>query len=140
MAGEDGKPVTSTGTSVRKSPLGGFWLIDNFQATLMGAPFRGQGTTGYDPVKKKYVGTWVDSMTPSLMIIEGNYDKTGKILTMEGMGLGYDGQPALTRLVTTEKDNNTHIFEMLMKMPDGKFMNSMTITYKRQVRKIDKVR
>lgn len=138
--GETGEMEKSTGVSVRKQPLGGFWLIDNFQANMMGMQFRGQGTTGYDPAKKKYVGTWVDSMTPSLMIIEGNYDKTGKILTMEGMGQGFDGKPALTRLVWTDKDKNTQKFEMFTKLPDGKFMKTMTITYTRQVRKMDKVR
>lgn len=138
--GEDGQQTKSKGVSVRKAPLGGFWLIDNFQADMMGMKFRGQGTTGYDPAKKKYVGTWVDSMTPSLMVIEGNFDKTGKILTMEGMGQGFDGKPAKTRLVTTEKDKNTHVFEMFTQMPDGKFMKTMTITYTRQVRKMDKVR
>jgi hypothetical protein len=138
--GMDGKPTKSSGTSVRKQPLGGFWLIDNFEANLMGQKFRGQGTTGYDPIKKKYVGTWIDSMSPSLMVIEGNYDKAGKVLTMEGMGVDPLGQPSKARLVTTIKDQNTHVFEMFSQGPDGKFAKTMTITYQRRVRKMDRVR
>ena len=34
--------------------------------------FHGQGQTGYDPNKKKYVGTWVDSISPTIMIMEGD--------------------------------------------------------------------
>jgi len=136
----DGTPMKSSGISVRKQPLGSYWLIDNFQANVMGQRFRGQGTTGYDPLKKKYVGTWVDSMTPSMMVIEGNYDETGKILTMEGMGVDNAGRPAKTRLVTTMSDKDTYVFEMHIQGEDGKFAKTMTITYKRQARKMDTVR
>jgi len=138
--GMDGKPTTSSGMSVRKQPLGGFWLVDNFEATFMGQKFRGHGTTGYNPAKKKYVGTWIDSLSPTLMVLEGSFDKTGKILTMAGMSTDQAGKPAKTRLVTTIKDKNTHVFEMFMPGPDGKFFKTMTITYKRQVRKHDSVR
>ncbi|MFK7738848.1 MAG: DUF1579 domain-containing protein [Planctomycetota bacterium] len=133
-----GKAATSKGTSIRKQPLGGMWLIDQFQTTMMGMPFKGMGTTGYDPAKKKYVGTWIDSMTPSLMVLEGNYDKTGKILTMSGMGVGMDGKPAMHRMVTTEKDANTHVFEMFVAGPDGD-IKVMTITYTRRIAKRDAV-
>jgi hypothetical protein len=110
--GADGSPTRSAGISVRKKPLGGFWLLDNFQANLMGQKFLGHGTTGYDPSKKKYVGTWIDSMTPTLMVLEGNFDKTGKVLTMTGIAPGMDGKLGKHRLVTTFKDANKHVFEM----------------------------
>ena len=137
--GMDGKPAKSNGTYVRKQPMGAFWLVDNFQAQMMGQQFRGHGTTGYDPAKKKYVGSWVDSMTPSMMVTEGSFDKTGKILTMSGMGPGHDGTPVVHRTVTTIKDKNTHVFEMFIPTPDGTEMKVMTIVYKRRVKVLDKV-
>ena len=137
---ETGKPTTSKGVSIRKMPLGSFWLIDNFQADMMGMPFKGMGITGYDPEKKKLVGTWIDSMTPSLMVIEGNFDGEGKVMTMSGMGVGMDGKPAKTTMKTTVHGKDKHVFEMFSSMPDGKDMKLMTITYTRQVRKLDEVR
>ena len=48
-----------TGTMV-----GGFWLVSDFKSEMMGQPFLGHSTLGFDPAKKKYVSTWIDSMTP----------------------------------------------------------------------------
>ena len=135
-----GKMATSKGTSNRQQPLGPFWLVDRFQAQVMGMPFKGMGTTGYDPQKKKMVGTWIDSMTPSLMVIEGNWDKDGKVLTMSGMGPGEDGEPVKTTLVTTVRSTDKHVFQMFTETPDGEDMLMMTITYTKRTRTLDKVR
>lgn len=40
--------------------LGGFWLVSEFKGEFFGAPFEGRSQLGYDPIKKKYVGTWID--------------------------------------------------------------------------------
>ncbi len=131
MMGEDGKPVASTGKSVVKVGPGGLWVLDDFEATIMGGPFTGHGATGYDPAKGKYVGTWIDSWSTSVMTLEGSYDKAGKVLTMTGTGAGPDGAPVLHKLVTTDKDANMRVFEMFVPGPEGKDMKVMTITYTR---------
>jgi len=58
----------SKGTARYKMGIGGFWLLMDFTGDFAGAKFEGKGATGYDPVKKKYVGTWIDTMTPHLML------------------------------------------------------------------------
>lgn len=135
MTGEDGKPVQSTGTSTLSVGPGGFWLIDDFQAEIMGGPFHGHGSTGFDQGKGKYVGTWIDSWSSSIMVLEGGYDAAGKVLTMTGMAPGMDGKPVQHTLVTTDKDANTRLFEMFLPGPDGKAMKVMTITYTRKAAK-----
>ncbi len=52
----------------------------------MGFPATGVRTLGYDPVKGKFVGTWIYSMSPYLWTYEGSLDATGKILSLEGRG------------------------------------------------------
>ncbi len=138
MMGADGKPTKSTGTSVVKVICGGLWVTDDFAATVQGGPFHGHGVTGYDIDKKKFVGTWVDSMTSSVMTMEGTCDKDGKVMTMKGMSVGPDGKPAEQTMVTTVKDANTRVFEMFFPGPDGKPMKFMTITYTRADTKSDK--
>lgn len=137
--GTEDQPAKSKGTCVRRQPLGGFWLVDKFQAQVMGQNFSGLGTTGYDPAKKKYVGTWIDSLAPSVMVTEGSFDKTGKILTMSGLAPDATGKLVMNRTVTTIKDKNTHVFQMFAPGPDGKELTMLTITYKRRVKMVDKV-
>lgn len=135
MTGEDGKPVVSTGSSTLTVGPGGFWLLDDFQGEIMGGPFHGHGTTGYDQTKGKYVGTWIDSWSSAIMVLEGGYDAAGKVLTMTGMAAGMDGKPVLHTMVTTEKDANTRVFEMFLPGADGKATRAMRITYTRKAAK-----
>ena len=55
-------PAVSKGTET-VTMLGGFWQVGEFKSEMIGQPFEGQGITGYDPAKKKFVGTWVDTMS-----------------------------------------------------------------------------
>lgn len=132
MLGEDGKPAVSKGVSRVKAGPGGLWVIDEFEAELMGAPFAGHGTTGFDPATGKYVGTWVDSWSTTVMQLEGTCDKSGKVLTMVGMAPGPDGKPVQHTMVTTDKDDGSRVFEMSVPGPDGKPMVVLKIVYTRQ--------
>lgn len=135
-SGPDGQASTSKGVSEMKLGFGGFWLTDDFQAEFMGMKFQGHGFTGYDPSKGKYVATWIDSMSPSMMTMEGTFDKDGKVLTMQGKGMGMDGKPAEFRNVHTWTDANTMVFEMFQIGEGGKAMPMMKITYVRRAAKV----
>jgi hypothetical protein len=83
--GPDQPPVQCKGTMDTRM-LGGFWVVNEMQADMMGTPMTGIQTIGYDPAKKKYVGTWVDSMMNHMWKYEGTVDATGKVLTLEAEG------------------------------------------------------
>jgi hypothetical protein len=114
---------------------GGLWLMDDFDAQMMGGPFIGHGMTSFDKEKGKYVGVWFDSWITTPMAMEGTYDKTGKVLTMTATAPGPDGKPVVHTMVTTDKDANTRVFEMSVPGADGKAMKVLTITYTRSVAK-----
>ena len=73
--------------------LGDFWLLSDFQGSFEGMKFSGRGQFGYDPQKKKYVGTWIDSFSPNATKMVGTYDAAKKTMTYETLGIGMDGNP-----------------------------------------------
>ena len=83
----DQPPMESTGTAETKSLLGDRYIQTNINSTMMGKPFSGQGTTGYDNTKKKFVGTWIDSMSTGIMRAEGTTDPSGKVMTTQITGV-----------------------------------------------------
>lgn len=86
MVMEPGKPpVTCKGTQTSRS-LGGYWVMFEHTGDMMGSPMTGIMTLGWDAAQKAYVGTWVDSMTPTLWRYKGTLDATGKILTLDTEG------------------------------------------------------
>jgi hypothetical protein len=131
---EPGKPpVRSKGTeSVR--PLGGFWTISEIKGDMMGSPFMGNLTLGYDPEKQKYVGTWVDSMTGRLWNYEGAVDASGKSLTLETEGTCPMRPGKLTKFkeVLEVKDKNHKLFSSSMQDENGQWVTMMTSQAKRK--------
>ncbi len=94
----DEPPVESTG-SMTSRMLGNFWVVNDMKAHMQGHTVRGLQTIGYDPAKKKYVGTWVDSASHRLWQYEGTVDQSGKKLILEAQGPNIlaQGKPAKYR-------------------------------------------
>jgi Protein of unknown function (DUF1579) len=133
MQGPPGTPASvSKGTETVSLMDGGLWQITEFKGEMMGQPFEGRGATGYDPNKKKYVGTWVDSMTTGLSLVEATLDPSKNVMT--GTMEGTDPSGAVTKMkeVTEWKDADNRLFTLYMPMPDGKEFPVMKITYKRR--------
>ncbi len=55
-------PMESTGACEDKVLLDGRFLQQECTGEMMGQPYYGIGTHGYDNLTKKYVTTWMDSM------------------------------------------------------------------------------
>jgi hypothetical protein len=119
---------------VAKMMPGGLWVLSEFHGKFGDTAFHGQGQTGYDPVKKKYVGTWVDSMSPSIMITEGDFDPQTNTFTMYSKGVDHAGKPYDAKMTDVQKDKDTRVFTMSMKSDDtkGDFIKVMEITYNRR--------
>jgi hypothetical protein len=126
------KPMESKGKETNRM-LGDFWLVSRFEGELAGMPFVGGGAFGYDPVKKKFVGIWIDSMSPHQMTFVGDYDEDTE--TMTSMGEGFDLQtnkPCKTKMISRFTGDDTRVMEMHMQGDDGKFSKTMEITYTRR--------
>jgi hypothetical protein len=129
---EPGKPQESKGEFTTALDLGGFFLVTEFKGELAGAKFHGRGITGYDPFKKKYVGVWVDSMSPAVYTSEGSFDQSGKVFTESMEGPDPKGKPMKMRIVTEVKDSNHMRFSMYVRGEDGKEALMMETAYTRK--------
>ena len=120
------------GTMTYKMGLGGLWLISDLDGEFGNTKFNGKGMDTYDPATKKYRQVWADSMSTAPMIMEGNFDKDNKILTMTGEGPGPDGQMAKFKATTEIQDADTVNFSLFGVDKDGKEQPMIKITYKRK--------
>jgi hypothetical protein len=131
---EPGKPpVKAKGTESARS-LGGFWVLGEGKSEMGGMKFSNVLTIGYDPEKKKYVGTWVDSLTSVLWKYEGTVDATGKILTLETEGPCpmAPGKISKFKEVIEFKTPDHKVFTSSMQGDDGKWVTFVTVNSKRK--------
>ena len=129
---EPGKPpVESTGTAEMEMLMGGRFLQQNFNGNMMGQPYSGMGITAYDNLRKRYVSTWIDTMSTGIFMMEGTASADGKTITLKGQHEMPNGAQMKHRGVWTLVDANTQIFEMYGAHGDEKEMKVMEITYTR---------
>jgi hypothetical protein len=127
-------PVKSQGTQSARS-LGGLWLVAESNGKAPnGAPMTGILTIGYEPEKKKYVGTWICSCMSQLWTYEGSLDETGKILTLEAEGPNPStaGKKTKYRDVYEIKATDHWVQTSYMLADDGKWYRFVTANYRRK--------
>lgn len=127
-------PATSTGTMVNKMLLGGRYQTSSFTGSMMGMPFEGIGTTGFDNAEKKFISTWIDNMGTGIMKMEGTWDSVTKTIVYTGKCKNpANGKEYSMREVYTFIDDNNQTMEMYG--PDaktGKEYKSMEIKLTRK--------
>ena len=131
------KPQESKGTAVRKSIMDGrFVEMDVTGKMQMPGPdgkpkemtFKGHGMEGYDNVKKKFVGTWIDNMGTSVMMSEGTYDPATKSFTYTAEMEPLPGMKVPVREVLKLTDNN-HMNLEWYENQGGQEKKTMEINY-----------
>jgi hypothetical protein len=130
---EPGKPpVESYGTCKQKMLFGGRYLQQEYAGEMMGSLFRGTNLIGFDNHTKKYVSTWVDSMSTGIYLFEGTASGDGKTITQESK---YDDPvrgPVTWRSVTRIVDENTVEYEMFITPVGGAEEKMMVMTLSRK--------
>ncbi len=127
------EPTESKGTSTYTLVADGRYLQEHAQGNMMGMEFHGWGTTGYDNLLKKYVGTWIDNMGTGIMTLTGTSDDGGK--TINWQGSGSDPMTGKVQNYTSQMkmvSQDQYHFEMSGPGMDGKNMKLMEITYNRR--------
>lgn len=128
----EGQEMVSEGTATYEWLIPGRFLSQRYEGDMMGAPMSGFGITGFDNLKRQFVGCWVDSMGTGILSMQGSLDPSGKIQSMVGMMdepmTGEHGKAVLW--VTTLIDANHFKFEA-REILYGEAWTVFTIEYSR---------
>ena len=126
-------PTKTTGTAVNKMVLGGRYQESVNTGTMMGMPFEGHGTLGYDNAKKIFESTWIDNMGTGIMKMTGPWDAATKSVTLIGkMTDPMSGKETEDKETFTVIDDNTQLMDMYGKGPDGNEFKMMEIKFTRK--------
>ena len=122
------QPLIECNGTIESRMIGEFWVVNEMQSTSQGVAVKGLQTIGYDPAKKKYVGTWIDSMMNHMWIYEGTVDETGNKLTLEAEGpnLLADGKLNKFRDAYEFKTPDLMLVTSSMLNEDGEWITFMT--------------
>lgn len=131
MTDATGQTTESSGTSDKKVILGGRFLEDTTHGSMMGQAFEGRGFTGYDRIKNKFTGSWMDNMCTCALSMEGTWDAGSKTMTYMTEMPGMDNKMAKARIVDKMPDADHITSQFFITGPDGKEMPMMTIDYTR---------
>lgn len=122
------QPVTQCKGRMSSRMLGEFWVVSELEHHMGDLTVTGIQTIGYDPDKKTYVGTWVDSTTSHMWKYEGTVDPSGKTLTLEAEGpnCAAPGTIAKFRDAYEFKSKDQILATSSMQGDDGKWVVFMT--------------
>lgn len=133
------KPDISKGTATRKAIMDGRFVVMDVTGKMdMPGPdgkpksmtFKGHGLEGYDNVKKKFVGTWMDNMGTGIMMSQGDYDPATKTFTYNSEMERMPGMKTTVRETLKMTDKNHMTFEWYENR-GGQEVKTMEIDYTR---------
>lgn len=128
-----GSPTESRGS------MNYFWLLDGrflgqeYKGESRDHPYDGLGAIGYDRVKKKYCGVWLDTASTAMTTELGDCDGDGKVFTF--IGVEDDpatGRPVRRKSVRRVVGKDKHVVEQFREDADGRMMKVLAITFTRK--------
>jgi hypothetical protein len=128
------QPRQKSRGSERVRSLGGLWTVGEGTGEM---PDGGVGhtlmTLGFDPVKGRFVGTFVGSMMTHLWPYEGSLDESGTVLTLESEGPSMAGDGAIVpyRDVITMVSPDHRVLSSHVPDGNGGWTEFMTAHYRR---------
>ena len=130
-----GQPSTKSYGTERVRMVGGVWMVGEGQGEMPGGGTATMiMTLGYDPQKKRYLGTWIGSMMTHMWHYDGEMDASGRILTLsaEGPSMAGDGTMAKYQDIIEIKSKDHRTLSSRVLGPDGTWNHFMTAHYRRR--------
>ncbi len=126
------EPMTFKAEVQAKMVMDGRYQQQTHTGEMMGAPFNGLSTTGFDNARRVFVNTWIDNFGTSLMYSEGTWNAATKSIEFKGVVTDpmAGGKQVPFRQVLTFVSDGEQRVEMYMKH-GGKEFKSMEIALRR---------
>jgi hypothetical protein len=131
--GPDQPPGKFTGSETVRS-LGGLWVLCEGQGEMPGGgTAKTIMTLGYDPAKKRYVGTFIGSMMTHLWVYDGELDAGGRVLTLDTEGPSFTAEGKLSKYKDVIEFLSDDHRTLTSSCPgeDGKWHTFLTAHYRR---------
>ena len=130
--GPDQPPGKYAGTESVRS-LGSVWVLCEGKGEMGGGVGLTQMMLGYDPAKKRFVGTFIGSMMTHMWVYDGEMDAAGKVLTLsaEGPDFANPGRTAKFRDVIEVRSDDHRVLTSHAQGPDGTWTQFMEAHYRR---------
>lgn len=115
--------------------IGDIWVQGESIGTMPdGSPSVMVVTLGFDPGRKRFMGTFIGSMMTHLWIYDGELDAGGSVLTLnaEGPSMAGDGKMAVYQDIVEVISEDHRTLTSQMQMPDGSWNRFMTSNYRRK--------
>jgi hypothetical protein len=122
--------LESTGTSEAKTLLGGRYLMEEMNFSMMGTPIDAVSITGFDKLTGEYVVWWADSMSTWWITSHGKADANGVIDTHGTMVDVAGTRPY--RMVCRPHADGTFETEMYDSIPPHGEVQVMTVRSKKK--------
>ncbi len=126
------EPQKSEGNAELKMILGGRFVQETGDASMMGFPVEHSRLWGYNNGTKKYQAVWIYTMSTGFLQLEGSSDDDGKTVQWKGhfdneVGVRED----ITAITMFVDDDHFEIELSAEKMPDGSSGPKMKSVYTR---------
>lgn len=132
--GPDKPPEVCRGAESVRS-LGGLWILVEGQGEMPGGGAANTlMTLGYDPQKKRFVGTFIGSMMTNLWVYDGELDEAETVLTLfsDGPNFAVPGKTATYKDVIEFKNDDHRVLTSHALGDDGQWHGFMTANYRRE--------
>jgi uncharacterized caspase-like protein len=124
-------PTVTRATERNTFACGGRWLVTNFEGTVMGMAFRGNGIAGWDAGRRTYANLWVDSMSPGPSRGTATFDAASRTWTVWMEAIDSSGEPMRGKAVA-RYEGQTRLYSLYMVGADGREVLTMRTTYTRR--------
>lgn len=128
------KPSETTKGSEKARMFGELWVIGEMTSGMPGGgEMKSIITLGYDPLKGKFVGTWVGAMMTQLFVYEGELDEATQTLPLNTVGPSWTDpkKTAHYQDVVQFLDSDRRLFWSQVRGDDGQWFRFMTAEYRR---------
>jgi hypothetical protein len=132
---EPGKPREKFSGTESVRSLDGVWVLCEGHGEAPGGEASTTITTlGYDPLRKRFVGTFVGSMMTHLWLYDGGLDAANKVLTLDAEGPSFtaEGKMGKYRDTIEFRSEGHRVLTSSFLDDAGKWQEFMTAHYSRR--------